>query len=329
MDISKIVNKIVASGVEEADAEKQVKNVIAKLEESGKIEGLSEARIVEIVTIAASKRFVKVTGDEFIGVCVGYSGMEDDNGYAKWLILQDYNNDKMNAVTRGIVTMSDDVDSEGNKTPIPMDTRKYLDNARTKINPNYGEPYPTKLIRKVLFVIDGQLYTAKFNNDKIPTIGASYKLICKINGKYMNYVERMDIDEILSASEMWDFITDVGGEFDEFREIEDIDYTDKNKIVIMTATISRAGCSNKGCNYVVFESAFMGDGIVGFYAEPRLVEAVSNSAEEGKVVVLLAKVGLSKDGMPLFNIYGMFHDPDTDNSSSIISDIESMFGDME
>ena len=85
----------------------------------------------------------------------------------------------------------------------------------------------------------------------------------------------------------------------------------------------------KGKDYVVFESAYMMDGIVGFYAAEELIDAVSNSAEEGKEVVLLGRVGLFNDGKPLFNIYGLFHDPDTDDSSSMIADIETMFGDIE
>lgn len=330
MDISKIINKIVDSGVDEKDAEKQVKTVIDKLQESGKLEGMSEDYIVEIVGIAASKRYTKVDGDEFSAVCIGYSGLDDDNGYQKWLILQEYARDKMNAITRGLVRLGDEVDANGDKIPIPIDNRHYVDKAETIENKNYGKDYPTKMVRQIFLVVDGALKIAKVNEKMpVPTIGANYKIIGKINGKFINYIGRMEIEEILSASEVWDFITDVGGDFDIFTEIEDIGTEHKNKTVILTATISRAGVSAKGKDYVVFESAYMMDGIVGFYAADELIDAVSNSAEEGKEVVLLGRVGLFNDGKPLFNIYGLFHDPDTDDSSSMIADIETMFGDLE
>lgn len=331
MDISKIVNTIVESGVEEKEAEKLVKGVYSKLEEGGKLEGMSDDHIIEIINIAASKRFAKVDGDEFEGVCIGYSELNDDFGYTKWQIIQEYKKNKLDAINRGIVRLSDEIDAvTGEKIPIPIDTRQYVDKARTMENKNYGQDYPTKMIRQLYFVVDGALKTAKVNeNFKVPTIGANYKVIGKLNGKYINYIGRMDIIEMLSAGEMWDFITDVGGEFDEFTEIEDITSDHKNKLVILTATVSRAGVSKKGNDYVVFESAYMNDGIMGLYADKELVDAVSNSAEEGKEVVMFGRVKLFSDGGPFFSIYGLFHDPETDDSSSMINDIESMFGDME
>lgn len=331
MDISKIVKRIVDSGVEEKEAEKLVKGVISKLEENGRLEGMSEDYIVEIATIAASKKFVKVDGDEFTGVCIGYSELRDDNGYAKYLILKEYEKNKLDSINRGLVRLSDEVDKRGNKIPVAIDNRKYIDNAQTIENNNYGKDYPTKMVRQIFFVVESEIKIAKVNeNFQIPTLGANYKIIGKLQGKYINYIGRMDIYELLSAGEMWDFITDVGGEFEEYVEIEDIDSSYKNKLMILTATVSRAGIgAKKGTPYIVFETAYMADGIVGFYPEPELVDAVSNSAEEGKEVVLLARLGLFGDGKPLFNVYGLFHDPVTDDSSSLITEIESMFGDIE
>lgn len=330
VDISKVVKTIVESGVEEAKAEKIVKDIYNKLDESGKLEGMSDEHIVQIINIAASKRFAKVDGDEFNAVCIGYSGLNDDFGFAKYQIIQEYKKNKLDAINRGLVRLGDEVDTHGEKIPIPIDNRQYIDNARTIENNNYGKDYPTKMIRQVYFVVDGVLRIAKVNEKiPLPTIGANYKIIGKLNGKYINYIGRMDIEEILSAGEIWDFITDVGGEFDEFVEIEDLDDSYKNKLVILTATISRAGVSGKGTHYVVFESAYMDDGIVGFYSEKELIDAVANSAEEGKEIVLLAKMKLFPDGKPYFEIYGLFHDPETDDTSSMIGEIESMFGDLE
>ena len=58
---------------------------------------MSDEHIVQIINIAASKRFAKVDGDEFNAVCIGYSGLNDDFGFAKYQIIQEYKKNKLDA----------------------------------------------------------------------------------------------------------------------------------------------------------------------------------------------------------------------------------------
>ena len=132
-----LVEKLMkVSGLDSTNATNKVEEMM------GLLTGLTE----EEMSNAISKKIMSLatrrsTGEKMEVYILGAGVVEDSNSYAKWQAKQMYDENPDDAITRGFVKL------EGENV-IPLDTKEFFDEEKTKKNPGFGKPIKERMQRK-------------------------------------------------------------------------------------------------------------------------------------------------------------------------------------
>ncbi len=227
--------------------------------------------------------------EKFTGVCLGMSLKQDQNEISKRVALKIYDQDPMKAANDGFVLK----DAQGkvvigkDNKPIPVDHRKFVDQAQKYPNRNYGKPYPVNISRTSWFFINGEIVPAYGNIDPEP--GMLYEIhgIRKPGKAYMTFPDNPNIKALGAGTIDWPKFSAAVQQHPVFVELPDVLKVEAKKPVVTAGYIKRTGSNDRG-GYLVVEDDGFPDGIFCSLDAPEMIGYVT-SIEDGMEVVVIGK----------------------------------------
>lgn len=280
-----------------------------------------QQRQVLLVKIRDLRRVGEV--DKFKGICIAVDAMKDALGYEKYKATEAYKANPARAIKDGIVV------KEGDKI-VPMDTRMYMDKAKSKPNKNFGKPLPTIDRREGYFIIENKIIRAFGNYDA--QIGHIYELFGNMgDGDILNInkTPAPRLVETLGDHDFWNKTYEILENSELAVPLEQLHEMEKNKTAIVKGTIQHVGTTSSQSVMIVLNNDEIPDGVAGFAAQDEVgkeMEAIGKGAEViviGRVIKTKPKPGETENRTAL-NVMGIIQNPQTEGTSDVLSKLDEI-----
>ncbi len=248
VNVKELVELLVESGkFDKATATKKVKAAVAAVTKA--LPGAEDETIEKLVRRKIQKAVTVPASDKFEGICVAYSEKQDANRFSKDKALKLYEDDPMRAVQDGFVKV------QGEKV-IPLDNRRYIDNAQTMENRMYGKPLPTRMQREVFFIIDkdGENVLTRAYGDVDPEVGGKYEIYGRMTGAgNITIAKGAGIRPNGKVDDFWECVYETASASEFAVGIEDIADIAKNRLAIINGVVRYSGETRNGAMLIVGE----------------------------------------------------------------------------
>lgn len=309
------IDLLVKGGVDKKAATNTVKAVVSKVTSLMKDEPAIEQDIV--IRLKLNEILKGSNAEKFRGICVALDEMKDSLQYQKYLAMEAYKADASRAITDGKVKL------EGDKV-IPLDSREYFDEEKTKKNRNFGKPLPTVMRREAYFIIDGKF--VRTFGDFNASIGSVYDIFGMMNDNgilNVNKTPEIRLVEVLKEKELWETIYNAAVESDMTVSLVDVKTLDKGTGIITKGYISHSQVTSNGSVMVVLADDEEVEGVVGFTSTDELAEEVEQYAK-GTEIIVLGRIMKSGDRPNGIVITGAFKNPESKKISDYIKSLSDM-----
>lgn len=302
MDAKKYIAQLVEAGKDKKEAETFVNAVIAKIKEvmpDATPETQESVFLLKLDDILHGS-----SGDPFVGICIGMDKLEDSNRYQKDQALEAFKKDSNAAVMKGFIKVGED------GTPIPLDSKQFLDKAETKKNNNFGKPLPTRISRQMAFIVDGRVIRA-FGKET-PEIGKAYDFKASVtqSGYYTIVKDSMKPCATQpNATDLWDVVYSAAGQSDMVTALCDIKNANKNTFVITKGLVKHTAETTNGGAMIVLIDGDCEEGVVGFSASDEATGEILHEIVKGQEVISFGRVAHMKDGRVNLVTFGCIPNP--------------------
>lgn len=294
------VDMLVKSNIDKDVAKAKVKEVISVVKEA--LPNESEDYWATVVGLKLRDMVKASQAEKYRALCVAIDEMKDSLGYQKYKALEAYKENAAVAIQDGLVKL------DGEKV-IPLDTREYYDEEKTKQNKNFGKPLPTVMRREGYFVIEGKLVRGFGEFEAEP--GAVYEIFGNINDKgflNINKSPEMRLVEKLKESDFWEAVYNAAGESELRVDLNDIREQKKGTTVLTKGFLGHSQRTSNGGTMVVLNDDEVVDGVVGFGSYDKVSDGLE-TIPMGTEVIVVGRIMVSKDRAPGIVIVGAVKNP--------------------
>lgn len=308
-------------GMKKEDATDLVGKLISGIKQLMPRSSVDDQRQVLLVKCRDLRRVGEV--DKFRGLCIGVDDLKDSLGYEKYRAFEAYKSNPSRAVKDGIVV------KEGDKL-VAMDTRTFMDKAKTKPNKNYGKPLPTIERREGYFIIEGKIVRAFGYYDA--SIGHIYELFGNMgDGGILNInkTPAPRLVEALNDRDFWSQAYEVCENSELAVPLESLPEVDKNKTVIVKGVIQHVGVTANQSAMIVINNDEIPDGIAGFASHEGIGKEME-SMGKGSEVIVIGRVlkNKPKDGgtelRTALSVMGIIQNPQTEGFGDVLGKLDEI-----
>lgn len=278
-------------------------------------QGILNVKIKELARLMESV-------DRIPGICIAAGEMGDRNGFDKYKAKEAYKASPQQAVAEGIV---DVVDGE----PVPLDTRKFMDNAGTMPNKRFGKPLPVQNQRECLLIVGDEI--VRTFGEISPEIGNDYVVFGTQNGGFINAkkIPAPMLKRELDEDELWELVEEIAGKQDNAVSVEEVLESPVKKPYIVRGSVQYVGeTSSGGYMIVLVDDGGDSDSLVCFVNSELADKYIGNkNIATGNEVIVFGKTSVSKrDGEEsvICAITGVVKNPASDKVSNVMSKLDGI-----
>lgn len=317
LDATKYVNFLVAAEMDKDKATQMVDRIIKMINNLMPKSGVDEKDHMIMIKLREATRAGE--SEKFRGLIIALDELKDQMGYLKYVAREAYKKDKQRAKAEGLVTI------EGDKI-IEMDTRKFLDNAKTKPNKNLGKKLPTVMRREALLIIEGALVRA-FGNFEAE-VGREYDFYGFMNEKNILNISSSPAPKLIDSLDdkaLWERASEVLGGSDMAMDLSAIPDQEKNTHVITHGTLQHVTDTSSGGTMCFVADDEVPKGIACFSSCDSVAEEM-NGLGKGSEVIIIGRVmrnrGPDGEERVAISTTGIIQDPHTAGRSDILSQLD-------
>lgn len=321
--IAPYVEMLTKVDIDKSDAENKVIKMIQIVQKSIPDDLETQKSILQVKIKELARTIASV--DKFAGICVAVGERADRNSYDKWIATQAYKDDPQAAVRDGKIAIEDD-------KPVPLDTRKFMDNAQKIPNKRCGKPLGIQYQRESLFIIDDEL-TRGFG-DVDSEIGVQYDLFGKLNNGILNIKTHPAPipQKTFSPIELWEKFDKIQGTLDNSIDVDEAMEAKPKESYIVKGIVTYVGTTGGGSTMIVLnDDEGSTDGLVCFVNSDMLEKHIADDEiKQGNEVFVIGRLNESKKDDEVsrnLSVTGVIKNPDSDKTSQVMSQLDQvMFG---
>lgn len=265
MDTKGYVKQLVDSKVfTKAEAEAKVKAIVER------VNAIMPDETDEVKANTVSMAIKKLTGsklEKFVGVCIGMGAKRDQNEFAKKKAKDIYDQNPMLAVQDGYVAIV-------NGKPVYLDTREFIDAAKTMKNNNFKKALPETIQRQVFFLIDG-IITRGFGNID-PQVGGEYEVFATKSKKgYLTIPKQpgIKLTKMIPPGDLYQMVYDAAGNSEFATDLGDVYDKEPGSQIISNGYV-RFTKQTSGGSMLVIDDENTPDGVVCFSDGPEVASII-------------------------------------------------------
>ena len=310
MNREEVVMKIVESGITADKAEKKVKQIEDKIKVQ--LKNQDDKAIEVAINLAYSQILNSLSQEKVRGIVIGIGEKKDANDYAKRVALNAYKENAQRAISEGLVRVDED------ETVVPLDTKEFFDEGKTKKNGNFGKPLATRMQREIVVAIENDIIRAFADVDV--TLGDEYDIYGKVKKPYMSVSKNPKPRFIRTpnGTERWNTVYNSVGASQYAMSFNEMIDAKNNTFVITKAFVKGMGESDYGM-WVTLESDETTESVICNVA-PDIVEFVNANVEVGYEVIVVGSfsrfIGKDDAERKSVRVTGIIPNP----SSALIAD---------
>ena len=309
------IDLLVKGGVEKKTATTTVDTIVDRVSKAMKGESAEDQDTV--IRLKLNDILKGANAEKFRGTCIALDEMKDSLQYQKYLAMEAYKEDAARAIADRKVQI------DGSKV-IPLDTREFFDEERTKKNKNFGKPLPTVMRREAYFLIDGKV-TRTFGDFKAE-LGKTYDIFGSLNDKgilNVNKSPEIRYVEAVKEKDLWDLVYNAATEDDMTVSLVDVKTLDRGTPVITKGYLQHVQVTSNGSTMIVLSDDEETEGVVGFTATDDLATA-AQSYTKGTELIVLGRVMKSGDRPNGLVITGAFRNPASKKISEYMKSLDDI-----
>lgn len=311
------VDLLVKGGLERKSAISTVDTIVDRVSKAMKGESAEDQDTV--IRLKLNDILKGANAEKFRGLCIALDEMRDSLQYQKYLTLEAYKEDAARAIADKKVKV------DGDKI-IPLDTREFFDEERTKKNKNFGKPLPTVMRREAYFLIDGKV--VRTFGDFKAELGKVYDIFGTMNDKgILNVSKTPEIRyvEAVKEKDLWEMVYNAASEAGDITvSLVDVKTLDKGTPVITKGYLQHMQVTSNGSTMIVLSDDEETEGVIGFTATEDLATE-AQTFQKGTELIVLGRVMQSGDRPKGLVITGAFKNP----ASKKISEYMKTLDDIE
>lgn len=298
IDESVYVKQLVSAGMTSSEAEAGVAKLVRLVNE--KMAGESDETKSNTISIKIRDMISATKAEKYRAIIVAVGGRYDANGRSRNKAVDTYNDDPDRAVSSGMVKIVragtiNAVQAKDGKWLVAYDTKEFWDEAGTKKNFGFGKPFPIKMTKNIIAIVEGKL--GSMNGDLNVEAGHSYDIFGKISEAtgvlYANTEPAPRLVSTLGAGEFWSQVAVAAKDSDMATDVNGVLEEDIKGIVLVKGFVHASGPTSTGGMRVVLNNE-VGSGITAFAVGPKAEESMKN-VSVGSEAILVGTVRDAKD----------------------------------
>lgn len=322
MNIKEFIDELVANGLGKIEAKKKIELAIKTIRENIGADAPDE--VVEKYLRAFMKRQAAAKEQPYeTGIIIGIGREFDKNKKIIAANLAAYDKNPAMAIEDGLVKLVTNEDT-GNDELIVLDSREYLDNAKTMKNKFFGQELRPFKSRMAYAVINGEvvILSGSFECE----LGKEYAIHGKRgkNVQYFNVVRGgMRLIRDVPSDELWNIVLEAASQSPDAIELGSIYEVSDGKVILTHGFIARSGYTkNTQRPYVIVAEQGVDQQVFSFIDNDSTASALMAAGDNAEII-LVGRKGSMPDGAPSLNIMGAIIESD------ICGDADDLFGELE
>lgn len=232
-------------------------------------------KLRQLTTMSAGTKKFRV-------ICIAQSDRIDRNDYQRKKALETYEEDPKYALDEGLVELKDGI-------PVALNTRRYLDNAQTMENRQFGKPLRQEFKREFLLVVE---YQDEDSMDTYPVLvrafgDATLKIgyECMVFGTWKGPGNIMNLRSSPNAvirhpvENLWDLLTDLVIGDDLYHLLEDIDTIEPKTNIVTKGFVRMITQTSNGAMIILDDPDSDNGSIAGFSNSDEITTLLLDSGD--------------------------------------------------
>jgi hypothetical protein len=342
------INALVKANWTLADAKAKVEELVAKIKVTypAKTPEFRENLLKTAVrTITASKI------EKIVGVCVGFTRLDDSNRFDRGKALEIYGQDPSMAIREkyvlvdkeGRVIFATDAqgkplyDTKGQQIPVVADHREFLDPDTKKYKNNrWGSELPVTIQRTGYFVVNDAAgkghFVRAFGNFNVK-LGDECTIYGTTSAKGYITIPKTGpgvvVTKMVSDVDLWKLVNDVAQYDDLAMTLESMKGLEKNKPFVSKGTLVRVSPSAKGAMFTL-DDGTTAEAIACFPDDDLVGNEILENLGAGNEVIVIARTGDMEDKRNPgtltrnANLFGFVCNPESDAVAGALDDMKDV-----